>query len=84
VAVSGDLVNIGRIHINSVQEVCPLTPPENLPLAELDVISNHGDGPLFTTHPIFILSEVDCGRVCLCYEPLCDSDSKCVFVCSIA
>ena len=58
--------------------MCQLVPPKDLPLAEMDIISSHGDGPSFTTHHMFILSEVDCGRVCLCYEPVKDDDSKCV------
>lgn len=64
---SGDVINIGHINVNSVQEVCPLSVPEEISLAELDAISNT-DGVSFTTHKLFIITDVDCGQICLCYE----------------
>ena len=62
-------MNIGHININSVQEVCPLTYPAEISLAELDAISNTNDsGVSFGTHNLFVLTDIDCGQICLCYE----------------
>ena len=51
-----------------MQEVCPLTLPEDIPLAELVAISDDDSGVLFSTHDMFILTDIDCGQICLCYE----------------
>ena len=48
-----------------------MTLPEDISLAELDGISDSTSNPggvSFSTHNMFVLTDVDCGRVCLCYE----------------
>ena len=47
--------------------MCPLTLPEDISLVELDAISN-SDGVSFSDHDMFIITDVDCGQVCLCYQ----------------
>ena len=59
-------MNVGHINISSVQELCPLTLPEEISLAELDAISNSGVS--FSRYNMFELTPIDCGLICLCYE----------------
>ena len=72
-------MSIGHININSVQEVCPLTFPEGVSLAELIAISNSSDVS-FNTHNMFVLTDIDCGRVCLCYECHHGDDKSMLFI----
>lgn len=82
VTINGDLINIGHITVNSVQEVCPVTFPKDIPLAELDVISNSNDDVRvsYSEHDLFIITDIDCGLICMCYECHHGDDNSMLFI----